>query len=262
MTPPPADRHASVRRFWLMLVTVAVIAVQIVFLQSADAGQSKLTATTHGPYCALTLSGTNYKQGQHVPSLAEQCKRRQSVVHTNATVPSGYYLPNGSETLSTFRAGYFQAVVLDNNANVVARVDHSLGEVITSRTTWTLEIRNVWIFGAAYSARGSLDCGVNISGSSDPTCDTWSSNSGARGIQLPNLDALGYDQKTYYAPGWNFGSRSGVKYPLMNDQILWPSLGNAHNIDDHGDWGSYWRGWDTCETANSSSMCASTGTGH
>jgi hypothetical protein len=118
-----------------------------------------------------------------------------------------------------------------------------------------LTVKNTRDFGQSFASWWDYNCGVNISGASDPTCNTWSGNTGASGPATGQINPAG----TYFGTAYiykYYGVKVGRKFPMVNDRIQWGS--GSINLDASGRWGWHIRGWDVCDP----SMCSQTGTGN
>lgn len=169
--------------------------------------------------------------------------------------PDGYHLPSGTKSTYTFTSDTYYAYVVENGS-VTSRVEENFVEnVLSDFNEWSLTIKNRRDFGQTFESWWYYECGVNISGASDPTCSTWSGNTGASGPDSGQINAAGTGYGTKYIYK-NYGSKIGRKFPMVRDRIQWAD--GTINVDVYGRWGWHIRGWDTCDPT----LCTTTGDGN
>jgi hypothetical protein len=162
-------------------------------------------------------------------------------------------LPAGTRSTTSFTSSIYYAYILDSKGAVTARVREQFSETLIGADQWAIKISNNKDFGPNYTSNWDYNCGVNVSGS-DPTCNTWSGNSGAAGAATGTINnGTAYGTSYIYK---NYGMKIGKKFPMLNDRIRWTT--GQTNIDTNGRWGWHVRGWDVCDP----SLCTTTGNGH
>ena len=219
-----------------------------------------------GPSLAPTAecvieSTVSFEENQLVPGGSALCNQEQLQAFTDT--PRGYTI-QGGEPKDDYN--YYiptkYAYILDCDGygcKATSKVQENFHEHIYggSSTRWSLTMSNKWLFGRHFEAFYDYYCGVNISGATDQTCDTWTRCDGADSSAHGTISEVGYGGNVTLNK--NMGSKPHKKFPMFNDRIQWDN--NLRNISDDGSWGLKIRGWDVCENSTDTLLCSTTGQG-
>lgn len=249
------------------IVAAALIAplISVVTAHSATT-----TAVASGPlnmkgYCSFT-STKSYAQGTKVGLGV--CNTAQA---SPATATPDHYLLFPGHKVQSADGNYYvwvtnknESYEINSDGVITSRIDEQFKETAYGRTSnkWRLDMYLNYIYGREYEAFYDYYCGINISGGSDVTCDSWSGNSGAGPTEHGTMWGMGKHYSGTSSPFEiirDFGSKSGTKFPMFNSRIQWSD--GVHNLDDWGGWGWKNRGWDVCDTTSTTRLCNTTGNG-
>ena len=251
-------------RYRLAAMAITLVALALSGLKALPAAAKQPDGQTTSHICQLT-STESYSKGQVVPGWRNKCATaaRAAAVDT----PDGYHLDRSSGYYKgpyRYQTSVFIGYVIDNdNGQTLARVDHRLTEdVDPSVPQWNFSVSMFNAYGPEVDYSTDYYCGVNLVDDDDPQCYSYDSNDYADAHQ-GSFGSLAPGETENLQTDFSFGRRLATKFPMVNLRLEWPSLYYAHNIDDYGNWGSNWRGWDTCQRQYSTDteLCATSGDG-
>lgn len=172
-------------------------------------------------------------------------------VHPDTGTPSGYTLVEQSKSDYNYMSKpYYMDVEFCNSDGCAqqAEVYAQVKQYVTggSSKNWdltqlasTIALENpaiTWFYTFAYY------CGINVSGGADHICENGASPSGVE-------------------TGFNPGDRVSKRFETINSGTDFPMVAIVVHWSTGGTGTGKFREWDTCNSAGSTKLCSSTGTG-